>query len=385
MKTLGRMKGASMKIGQLLSADPDMLPPGFAEQLTSLQSAAPPMTYSTVKLQIETALEQRIEDVFHTFDPAPVGSASIGQVHRGRLHSGEEVAVKVQYPGIIDSLDSDMRNMGALMNLGRAVVDKRRLDEYLAEVKKAMREESDYTLEAANLRRAVEQYAGLERVRVPEPFEEWTRPPVLVMEYIEGEKLDEALIDMEPGPRRNEIMERVIRTYVWMFHHLMEMHSDPHPGNFLLDDDDNLVILDFGCVKAYSDATFPDGILRMLIACWNDDDEGAAALYRELGFGGEDADPSVFDPGMIREYHEIILKPFIYDEPFNLGNWAVREELRKWVWKNPKFLKLVPPADLVLYMRVLSGLKGLMFKLNATLHLYPMAREAAIKRGLIAQ
>jgi predicted unusual protein kinase regulating ubiquinone biosynthesis (AarF/ABC1/UbiB family) len=381
VKVLGRMKGASMKIGQILSADPDMVPPEFAEVLTTLQHAAPPMTWATVQRQIEGALDQPISSVFRFFDHEPVGAASIGQVHRATLLSGEDVAVKVQYPGVVDSLDSDLKNMASLMTLGRAVVDRKRLDDYLGEVRKAVLEEADYTLEAANLRRAVSSFAGREGVRVPRPYEALSRPTVLVMEYIAGQKLDEAILAMGEGPRRSALLERFLANYVWMFHELGELHSDPHPGNFLLDADDNLVVLDFGCVRVYEPA-FPDGILRILIACWEDDDEGAARLYRELRFGKDAADEDIYDPQMIREYHEIILAPFLEDREFDFGEWPVREQLQRWVWRNPKFLKLVPPPESVMYLRVLSGIKGLLMKAGARFNTHRLAVETAKRRGL---
>ena len=108
---LGELKGASMKIGQVLSSDPDLIPEGYMDVLSQLQSDAPAMTYKTVQKQIETALDRPIESVFQTFDPEPIGSASIGQVHQGTLKTGEPVAVKVQYPGILETLESDLQNL----------------------------------------------------------------------------------------------------------------------------------------------------------------------------------------------------------------------------------------------------------------------------------
>jgi predicted unusual protein kinase regulating ubiquinone biosynthesis (AarF/ABC1/UbiB family) len=301
-------------------------------------------------------------------------------VHRGTLRTGEDVAIKVQYPGIVESLHSDLKNLAALMGFKRAVVDKKRLDEWMEECRRAILEEADYELEAYHLRRFAEHVEGRAGVRVPTPFEEWTRPSVLVMEYVDGQKFDEALAQITDEARRKSLLERFVLTYVWMFHELYELHSDPHPGNFLLDSQDNLVVLDFGCVKRCPEP-LADGVLEILIACWDDDDNRAAALYRELGFGRDGADERTFDPTLLREYHEIILAPFLYDGDFDFGGWKPTPRLMRFVMKNPRFLKITPPADLLLYLRVLSGVKGLLTKLDAKLNLRRMARNTLVRMG----
>ena len=382
VKVLGQLKGASMKIGQILSADPDLVPPQFADMLSTLQHQAPPMTYNTVRQQIETAFDQPIESIFSYFQPQPIGSASIGQVHRGTLASGEDVAVKVQYPGIRDSIDSDLKNLASLMTLGRAMVEKERLDQYVEESRRAALEEADYTIEAENLRRAFDDFQALDGVRVPEPYEEWTRESVLMMDYVEGTKLDEALVALDDGPERQSLIERFVNIYVWMFHERMELHSDPHPGNFLLTEDDELVVLDFGCVKHF-ESDLADGILKILDAVWSDDDERAARLYRELGFGGRNPDPAIFDAKMLADYHDLILEPFKTDGAFFFADWRPTTEAQRFFFKNPRMLKLTPPADLILYFRVLSGIKGLLMRLRASVDMKRTAMATARRRGVL--
>ncbi|MCA9562213.1 MAG: AarF/ABC1/UbiB kinase family protein [Myxococcales bacterium] len=382
VKVLGRLKGASMKVGQIISADPEMVPDEFADILSSLQSSAPPMTYNTVRAELEAAFDMPLDSVFKFFDPEPIGSASIGQVHRGTLHTGEDVAVKIQYPGVAKSLESDLKNLGSLMGLTRAVIDKQRVDDYVEECRRAILEEADYTIEAANLERAASDLGERPQVRVPKPFREWTRSNVITMEFIEGRKLDEALAELGDTPRRQEILERFLALYVWMFHERFELHSDPHPGNFLLDQDDNLVVLDFGCVKVF-EPEFADGILKILVSVWEGDDEQAARLYKELGFGKEGADDSIYDPDLIHDYHDIILAPFTTEGPFSFGDWRVQTEAKRFFLSNPKMLKLTPPKDALLYFRVLSAIKGLFMKLDAQVDTHHLAVETARRRGLL--
>lgn len=380
LKVLGELKGATMKVGQILSSDPELVPPEFMDALTALQRDAPPMTYRQVKEVIEDALDRPMEAVFDFFDPDPIGSASIGQVHRATLATGEDVAIKVQYPGVRDSLHSDLKNLASLLTLGRVFVDRRRLDEYLAEVRDKLVEEADYVAESHQLAHFHDLFEGREGVRVPRPFPEWTRPNVLTMEFVPGDKLDEALLARPQGEARNGLLERFVQTYSWMLHDLYELHSDPHPGNFILDPRGDLVILDFGCVKQV-DHAFADGVLDILDACWQHDHARAAGVYQRLGFGKDGADPRIFEPERLREYHAIILEPFLHDRVWDFGKWEIRERVQRFVLRNPAFIKMVPPAGGLLVFRVLSGVKGLLNKLDGELNIHRLAVDVARRRG----
>mgnify|MGYP001052335498 CR=1 FL=1 len=380
LKVLGEMKGATMKVGQILSSDPDLIPPEFAEKLTELQRDAPPMTYATVQGVVEEAFGLPISEVFETFDPEPVGSASIGQVHRARLRSGEDVAVKVQYPGICDTLESDLRNLTSLLTLARVVADRERVEAYSHEARQALEQEMDYVGEARRLEHFREIFEQLPGVTCPKPFFEWTRSNILTMSFVEGRKLDDALEEMGPSKERDAILQRWCDLYAWMLHELHELHADPHPGNFILTADNELAVLDFGCVKR-CDPRAADGILDILDACWREDDERAANIYRELGFGREGCDDSVFDPVVLRAYHDICLAPFLKDAPFAFGEWKVRRSMQEFMIEYPVVLKLVPPAEFLMMYRVLGGIKGLLNKLDVHLNVHRMAVELARRRG----
>jgi predicted unusual protein kinase regulating ubiquinone biosynthesis (AarF/ABC1/UbiB family) len=379
---LGELKGASMKVGQLLSADPELLPDEFSDVMSSLQKDAPPMTYATVKDQIEAALDRPMETVFSFFDPEPIGAASIGQVHRATLESGEDVAVKVQYPGVAASLDSDLRSLKSMLIYGRAVIDRDRLDQIFAEIERMLLEEADYEKEAHTLGRFHEILKDREGLRAPKAYPEWSSKQVLVMEFAEGRKLDEALGDMEDGPERQVLLERWMHTYSWMFHDLLELHADPHPGNFLLQDDGTLVMLDFGCVKKFDEA-FADGFMELLDATWQNDPERLVEIYIRLGFGGEGIDPASIDPELMLQYQEIVIAPFLRDEPFYFGDWEPAKEGKMFMLRHPSFLKLTPPPDALAYFRVLSGIKGLLRKMDASINAYSMAYQTAKRRGLL--
>ncbi len=375
---LGELKGASLKVGQLLSADPELLPDEFSQGLTALQKDVPPMTYNTVKAQLEEAFDRPMEMVFDYFDDEPIGSASIGQVHRARLQSGEDVAVKVQYPGVVDSLESDLKTLKNFLVYGKVAIDGQRMDEYFEEVRRIVLEEADYESEAENMARLRSVLAEREGVTAPKPYVEWTRPTVLVMEYMEGTKFDDALEEMEDHDRRDEILERWVVNYAWMFHEAHLLHADPHPGNFLLDEDGQIVVLDFGCVKEVS-PDFADGILDVLVAYWAGDMERVLEAYRRAGYGIDGTEE--IDLDLLAEYQDIILACFARNEPFDFGSWQPAMEGKKFMLRHPSFWKLPPPSEGLAFFRVLSGIKGLLYKLDAKINVYRGAREIAERRG----
>ena len=378
-KVLGQMKGATMKLGQILSSDPELLPPQFTEALTALQSEAPPMTWTTVCEVIEDAFDRPITDVFAWFDPEPIGAASIGQVHQGRLHSGEHVAVKVQYPNIIGTLDADLRNLGSVMQMMRVVFEKKRLDEYLEEVRSAILAEADYEAECRNLQRfgaILDERSG---VRAPKAYPEFTKQTVLTMEHVSGTKLDEAIAQLE-RKEKSDILLRFVETYSWMLHDRFELHADPHPGNFILEDDGTLVILDFGCVKK-APASLANGVLDILDACWQGDHNRVARIYRDIGFGGVNPTPAVLNPDMLREYHAITLEPFLVDAEFDFANWDMRRRLQSFIKKYPAFLRLAPPPESVLVFRTLGGIKGFLTSCGGHVNVHRMALDCVRRNG----
>lgn len=376
---MGEMKGAAMKVGQMLSADPDLVDPAFAEKLITLQREAPPMDFETVAAQVEKWLDQPIDAVFRYFDPEPLGAASIGQVHRATLFDGREVAVKVQYPGIAESIDSDLKNLGSMLKVGRVFVTKERADGFIAEARDAIVAEADYRREGENLARFRALLEGFEGVRIPEPI--IATEQVLVMEFCAGEKLDDAINAIADAERRNGIAARFVRLFVSLFHDHHTLHADPHPGNFLLAPDDTIVLLDFGCVRDF-DPEIADDVLRMLVAFWSDDMARLEALFKRRGFGR---------PGMewpdhetLRQYHRMILEPIAEDAPFRFSEFRVAGRVRTFFRQNLGFLRIVPPPELLLYLRVMAGMKGMMTRIDAAVNLRAIAEEACRRRGVMA-
>lgn len=374
--TLGELKGAAMKVGQMLSTDPELLPPEITDALSTLQKDAPPMDLPMVRGVIEEALGGVLEDHFTSFSDKPIGAASIGQVHRATTTDGQDVAVKVQYPGIADSIESDLKNLGALLNLARAKLPRERVDAYLEEVTEVIKREGDYLHEADTLERFQTVLKDVEGVRVPIPVYELCRKNVLTMEYIDGVRLSDWLSEQDDDTK-TRTGRRVIDAYIEMVHTHGALHADPHPGNFLVDKDENVVFLDLGCVRDY-DLAFSDGLIAMLVALWHHDLEALQAAWRELGFRDDGVDPEV-----VYEWLEIALEPLLTDRELDFGAWRVHEAGMQFVKKNPSILGFAPPREAIFYLRVLAGLRGMFAASGVKVNAYRMSREAVKARGLM--
>lgn len=375
VEVLGKMKGASMKIGQILSADPDLVPPELANELATLQTAAPPMPWLQVKAVLEAAWDRPLEAVLRSFEPTPRGAASIGQVHRGTLHDGRDVAIKLQYPGVEDALRSDLKNLATLLGVARVVFDKRRVEGWLAEVESQLVDEADYEGEGRRLAEFSTLFSRFEGFAVSTPVAEWTRRDVLVMSWVEGTKLDTALMGCDPEVRR-ATCERLARTWVACCFEHQVVHGDPHPGNFLLQNDGTIGVLDFGAIKRLPVA-LTDGLLELFGLLWRKDGEGALALMTRLGFGEEGAKVS---PTLLLEYLELICAPFIHEGPFDYGAWRPHRAIKRETLSHPSLWRLAPPQDLLPLVRVASGMKGLFSRLGVSLDVRAMLEQTVARR-----
>ena len=372
--TMGHLKGAAMKVGQMLSADPDFLPEEMNDALSTLQQNAPPMPFEVVKEVVEAALSAPLDQLFESFSTEPIGAASIGQVHRAMTRDGQDVAVKVQYPGIADSIESDMKNMASLLNLARAKVPKERIDAYVDEVTETLKKESDYLNEADNLERFQVVLKDLPELRAPTPVFELSRRNVLTMEFIEGPRLTDWLITASET-QKTQKGEALIKAYITMMHEHGVLHADPHPGNFLVDNEERVVFLDLGCVRDF-ETSFAEGLAGILIGVWRSDLDRVMRELAALDFQTEGVDPE-----LIWEWLELILEPLITPGLFDFGAWPIHENSRAFVLKNPSILSFAPPRQALFYVRVLAGLRGLLGKASVRMDAHAISKAAIQSLG----
>lgn len=250
---LGTMKGAAMKLGQVMSfLDVGLVPEEYREEfqreLAKLRDAAPTVSFKQMRKVIEGDLEERISAVFESFEEEPIAAASIGQVYRARLREdGREVAVKVQYPGVAAAVRADLQNLEIILRMMKRMTPKLDVRAVAHEVRERTVEELDYELEAQNQRSLALIFRGHPFIKIPEVVTELSRERVLVSEFVEGVGFEE--FKGYPQAERDRIGEILFRFFLGCLYRHRQFSGDPHPGNFILLADGRMAFLDFGLFK----------------------------------------------------------------------------------------------------------------------------------------
>lgn len=326
---LGKMKGAAMKLGQMMSfLDVGLVPEEHREQfqreLAKLRDAAPTVEFKQMRRVIEDDLEAKISDVFAEFDEQPIAAASIGQVYRATLKQdtlvgagslqgaphrgghpegrrqagGREVAVKVQYPGVAAAVRADMQNLDMIMRLLKRMTPSLDVKAVTAEIRDRIGEELDYELEAQNQRSLARIFKGHPFIVVPEVVSSLSRERVLVSEFVRGVGFEE--LKGYAQAERDRIGEIVFRFFLGCLYRHRQFSGDPHPGNFLLLADGRVAFLDFGLFKRMEREP-----VELELACQRAVVEGdAQALHRLLAEGGFLPEPERVDKGHLLAFIE---------------------------------------------------------------------------------
>jgi predicted unusual protein kinase regulating ubiquinone biosynthesis (AarF/ABC1/UbiB family) len=284
---LGTMKGAAMKLGQVMSfLDVGLVPEEYREEfqrkLGALRDAAPKVRFADMRKVIESELGEPLSRVFGEFDETPIAAASIGQVYRATLRDdGREVAVKVQYPRVAEAVRADMQNLGMILRLMRSVAPGLDVKTTADEIRARIHEELDYELEAQNQRALARIYRGHPFITVPDVVTELSRERVLVNEFVRGAGFED--VKRMDQATRDRTAEIVFRFYFGCMYRHRQFSGDPHPGNFLLQDDGTVAFLDFGLFKR-----MPKELIDIELACQRAGHEGDAeklkAIWAETGF-----------------------------------------------------------------------------------------------------
>ncbi len=282
-RELGQMKGAVMKLGQMLSFVVDGLPPEARDALAQLQANAPPMAPGLAESVIRDELGAPVSDLFATWEPTPVAAASIGQVHRATLHDGRPVAVKVQYPGVDEAIGSDLadaRRIGGL--LSAVTLRSIDVDALATELRDRMTDELDYRIEAVNQQSFADRYRGHPFVSVPDVVADRSSRRVLTSDWVAGLTLDQ-IVAGSPAEVRDRAGEAVFRFAQGSILQARCFNGDPHPGNYRFDPTGRVTALDFGLVKRLTSAEF-DGLMPVLDAVLDHDEQGVTDAMVGAGF-----------------------------------------------------------------------------------------------------
>jgi predicted unusual protein kinase regulating ubiquinone biosynthesis (AarF/ABC1/UbiB family) len=368
-KVLGELKGGAMKLGQAMSifesALPDELVAPYRETLTRLQDAAPPMSKRMLDSAMGEEFGEEWRDFFNAFDEAPVASASIGQVHRAVWRDGQDVAVKIQYPGAAKALRSDLRQLSRLARMFSVLAPGVDIKPLLAEIEERVSEELDYTLEATSQAAFAREYADDPDYVVPGVVAHGEK--VLVSTWLDSKYSLAHVIREGSQEERNHFGALYAKFHVAAPGRLGLLHADPHPGNFRVIEDGRLGIVDFGAV-----ARLPNGIPRPmgeLIRLAADEDwAGVEAGLRAEGFILQ---RTKFEPEALRDY----LGPFADGarvEEFSFNRRWLRRQAARVATPTQENLsnafKLNLPPDYMLLHRVLIGGIGVLCQLETTMN-----------------
>ena len=292
---LGTMKGAAMKLGQVMSfLDVGLVPEQYREEfqheLAKLRDAAPTVSFKQMRRVIEEDLEEPLAELFDAFEEEPIAAASIGQVYRGTLKDGREVAVKVQYPGVASAVRADLQNLDMILRLLKRMTPGLDVKAIAEEIRERIVEELDYELEAQNQRALARIFEGHPFIVVPEVITSMSRERVLVSAYVSGVGFEE--LKHRSQAERDRLGEIVFRFFLGCLYRHRQFSGDPHPGNFLLLEDGRVAFLDFGLFKRL-DA----GPVELELAAQRAVVEGdAASLHRLLAESGFLPEPERVDP-----------------------------------------------------------------------------------------
>ncbi len=245
--TLSSLKGSALKVAQMLSMDRAVLPKAYSDKFTMAQYQAPPLSAPLVVQTFVKSFGKKPNDVFDEFALNAKNAASIGQVHEAKL-GDKRLAVKVQYPGVADSIQSDLRMVKPIA-LRMFNLSEKDLQKYILEVEGKLLEETDYELELKRSSEISEACAHIDGLVFAKYYKELSSNKILTMDWLEGKHLDEFLADAPTSEVKNLAGQHLWDFYNFQMHELKAVHADPHPGNFLLQADGKVGVIDFGCVK----------------------------------------------------------------------------------------------------------------------------------------
>jgi len=348
--TLGEMKGAVMKVGQIASQYKDIFPPEVAKAISKLQRQAPPMPFPAIQKQLEKELGQPIDNLFTSFDREPFAAASIGQVHKAILPNGEQVVVKVQYPGVDEACESDLKQVRlALRLMGVLKIDKKLQDRLFAEIQDSLNAELNYEIEAQNLTVFKTFHEALdEKIIIPRVYPQYSTRRVLTLSLEQGESIETA--STWPQVVRNQLGRRLVRALGQEIFYLKRFHCDPHPGNFAFREDGHVIVYDYGGVKTLNTEIIEHFKTLINAARQHDIDmlEDQLITLNALSEKGK------FPKELYEEWLDVLLRPlttqydFAENSAHHDGVLLVKKSLKYWdLFK--------PSPDTLMVNRTISG------------------------------
>lgn len=368
------LRGAFMKLIQMLSMRQDLLPGEALDVLKATQSSVPPMNYSTISDQIRREIGKRPEQIFARFDQTAFAAASLGQVHRATTRDGREVAVKVQYPGVEKTVEQDLGNLKMLLMTLQAIgrdVMRQKIDcnAVYKELEERLREELDYVREARNMTEFGRLLADDPEIMIPSVVKELSSQRVLTMTYLDGYPLADAM-----GPEVDlELRQWVARkAHAMVWRQILEfgvLHTDFHPGNYVVSYHPRLGILDFGSIRRFAPAV-RKAYLKVARGIVDLDDRAIGIGMRELGWVERGHDPAP----MVEIIH-VLFEPMMVEREFDPAEYdsvAKATRVGEIAFEHRLYNS---PAHSVFLLRALIGLEGIMRRLAVKANYREIFRE----------
>jgi predicted unusual protein kinase regulating ubiquinone biosynthesis (AarF/ABC1/UbiB family) len=322
---LSELKGSALKVAQMMSMDKNMLPRPYQDKFMMAQYSAPPLSFPLVVKTFRQHFGKGPLEIFDTFSQQAINAASIGQVHLAKL-DGKKLAVKIQYPGVAESVSSDLKIVKPfairLLN-----ISEKDLDHYMAEVEERLLEETDYLLEVQNSIEISEACSHIQHLVFPQYYPELSGSRIISMDWVDGMHLRDFMLTNPSEELRNKIGQALWDFYDFQIHTLQKVHADPHPGNFIITPEGKLGVIDFGCIKV-----MPDDFYQNYFALIKKDiflnPQELENIFIDLEFITEADSPKekAFFTGVFQEMISLLGKPFHLDE-FDFGNEAYFKEI----------------------------------------------------------
>ena len=371
---LGGLKGPLMKVAQFLSTVPDALPAEYAAELSQLQANAPAMGWNFVRRRMSSELGPDWQSKFTEFTHEAAAAASLGQVHRATLPDGMDVACKLQYPDMPSTVEADLRQLKLAMAVYHRMDNAIQHEEIYKELTERLREELDYTREAAQMRLYELMLQNEPNVHVPSPVPEYCTDRLLTMTWLDGRPLMQRLNEDPPQEERNRIAEALFRAWYVPFYRYGVIHGDPHMGNYQVRSDGSVNLLDFGAIRVFP-PKFVRGVIDLFEAVRDNDPVKSHRAYETWGFANLNDDQM----DVLNLWAKFLYEPLMEDRVRRIQEDDDPQFGRVVAEKVHAGLKrtggVKPPREFVLMDRSAIGLGGVFLRLRAEINWSKLYQE----------
>jgi predicted unusual protein kinase regulating ubiquinone biosynthesis (AarF/ABC1/UbiB family) len=368
---LKSLKGSALKVAQMLSMERNILPRAYVERFSLSQFSVPPLSGPLVKKSFKRYMNALPEDIFDTFDYNAINAASIGQVHRA-TRAGKDLAVKIQYPGVAESISSDLALVKPIalrmFNMGAKESEK-----YFKEIEEKLKEETDYLHELDMSVSITSQASHIPNLRFPNYYAEYSSKRILTMDWMDGIPLGAFVVSDFDDTIAQSLGQSLWDFYMFQIHGLKAVHADPHPGNFLVNQNGELIVIDFGCIKEIPNQFYIPYFELANVSAMQDQDLFLSKLYElEMLVDSDGNDEVAYFTKLFREMLQLFTAPFNSDR-FDFANpefWEGIGRMAEFFSQDKTIRKMNANrgSKHFLYMnRTFFGLYNLLYDLKANI------------------